>query len=296
MLFLALAVPAIYAFAPPSFKELAKPRWLTDISLVISTSLAAKPEAEIPAVDPIAAAKVDEDLDYRIAERTKSTEGWRAFLAAHPDGAHAQSARAELDALAGPVAPSTPAVAQAPDAGAADAKLPVGSIPPSLPASESNAATLASDEICRGDQDRLQQLSSSPTSDGVIRLLIELRCEKLRPQLLLLAKRLEDRRRRVRRRRPRRAFKMRLTARSEALRRHFGPGSENRGPNLDIEAHAGVASHSSEPRRRANRSKGREPASVSFGSIRRAVEEFARPGKLDRWPIGSHGSSSTSGR
>ena len=192
MLFLALAVPAIYACAPPSFKELAKPRWLTDISLVISTSLAAKPEAEIPAVDPIAAAKVDEDLDYRIAERTKSTEGWRAFLAAHPDGAHAQSARAELDALAGPVAPSTPAVAQAPDAGAADAKLPVESIPPSLPASESNAATLASDEICRGDQDRLQQLSSSPTSDGVIRLLIELRCEKLRPQLLLLAKRLDD--------------------------------------------------------------------------------------------------------
>ena len=32
----------------------------------------------------------------------------------------------------------------------------------------------------------------SPTSDGVIRLLIELRCEKLRPQLLSLAKRLED--------------------------------------------------------------------------------------------------------
>ena len=86
MLFLALAVPAIYACAPPSLEELAKPRWLADISLVISTSLAAKPEAEIPAVDPIAAAKVDEDLDYRIAERTKSTEGWRSFLTAHPDG------------------------------------------------------------------------------------------------------------------------------------------------------------------------------------------------------------------
>jgi hypothetical protein len=86
MLFLALAVPAMYAYAPPSFKEIAKPVWLADISVAINSSLAAKPQAEIPAVDPIAAAKVDEDLDYRIAERTKSTEGWRAFLAAHPDG------------------------------------------------------------------------------------------------------------------------------------------------------------------------------------------------------------------
>src|ERR1700730_5310243 len=94
MLFLVLAVPAMYACAPPSFKEMAKPRWLADISVAISTSLAAKPPAEVPAVDPIAAANVDEDLDYRIAERTKSTEGWRAFLAAHPVGPHAQSSRA----------------------------------------------------------------------------------------------------------------------------------------------------------------------------------------------------------
>ena len=116
-LFLALAVPATYAFAPPSFKELAKPRWL----VAISTSLAAKPEAEVSAVDPIAAAKVDEDLDYRIADRTKSTEGWRAFLAVHPDGPHAPSARAELDKLAPPAAPSAPA-AQAPDIAAVDPK------------------------------------------------------------------------------------------------------------------------------------------------------------------------------
>src|ERR1700730_5629636 len=193
MLFLVLAVAAMYAYAPPSFKEMAKPRWLADISVAISTSLAAKPQAEVPGVDPIAAAKVDEDLDYRIAERTKSTEGWRAFLAAHPDGPHAQSARAELDKLAPPMTPPAPTpAAPAPDTGAADTAIPSGNVPPPLPSTGSDAATVASDEICSGDEDRLQRLSDSPTSDGVIRLLIELRCEKLRPQLVSLAKRLDD--------------------------------------------------------------------------------------------------------
>src|SRR5580693_4747681 len=160
MLFLALAVPTTYAFAPPSFREIAKPRWLADISVAISTSISAKPQAEVPAVDPIAAAKVDEDLDYRIAERTKSTEGWRAFLAAHPDGPHAQSARAELDKLAPPMTPPAPTpAAPAPDTGAADTAIPSGNVPPPLPSTGSDAATVASDEICSGDEDRLQRLS-----------------------------------------------------------------------------------------------------------------------------------------
>ena len=193
MLFLALAVPATYLYARPSLEEIAKLRWLDDISVMISKSLAyAKPKAEVSPVDPIAAANVDEDLDYRIAQRTKSTEGWRAFLAAHPDGPHAQSARAELDKVAPPMTPATPMAAQAPDTGAADTTIPSGNVPPPLPSTGSDAATVASDEICRGDEDRLQRLSDSPTSDGVIRLLIELRCEKLRPQLLRLAERLDD--------------------------------------------------------------------------------------------------------
>src|ERR1700729_3330281 len=188
MLFLALAVPATYLYARPSLEEIANLRWLADISVAISTSLAAKPKAVVPAVDPIAAAKVDEDLDYRIAERTKSIEGWRAFLAGHPDGPHVQSARAELDKLAPPMTPAAPT----PDTGAADTTIPSGNVPPPLPSTGSDAASVASDEICTGDEDRLQRLSDSPTSDGVIRLLIELRCEKLRPQLLSLAKRLDD--------------------------------------------------------------------------------------------------------
>ncbi len=193
MLFLALAVPAAYLYARPSLGEIAKLRWFDDISVMISKSLAyAKPNAEVSPVDPIAAANVDEDLDYRIAQRTKSTEGWRSFLTAHPGGPHAQSARAELDKLATPVTPAAPMAAQAPDTGAADTTIPSGNIRPPLPSTGPDAATVASDEICRGDEDRLQRLSDSPTSDGVIRLLIELRCEKLRPQLLSVAKRLDD--------------------------------------------------------------------------------------------------------
>jgi hypothetical protein len=37
-----------------------------------------KPEAA--PIDAAASAKVDEDLDYRIAEQRKSIDGWRAFL------------------------------------------------------------------------------------------------------------------------------------------------------------------------------------------------------------------------
>jgi hypothetical protein len=61
-----------------------------------------KPEAA--PIDAVASGKVDEDLDYRIAAQTKSIDGWRAFLAAHPDGAHAPAAQAELDKLQPPPA------------------------------------------------------------------------------------------------------------------------------------------------------------------------------------------------
>jgi hypothetical protein len=45
---------------------------------------------------PAAPASIDEELDYMVAKRLASLEGWRAFLDAHPSGAYAQSARAEV--------------------------------------------------------------------------------------------------------------------------------------------------------------------------------------------------------
>jgi hypothetical protein len=172
MLFLALALPAIaiYAYAPPNLENIANPRWLDNIGVFITMSLAsAKPQAEVSSVDPIAAANVDEDLDFRIAQRIKSIEGWRSFLTAHPDGPHVQSARMELDERVRAVTPLAPAAAPRQDGAPSDTKITRGVVSATPPSAGSEAATLVSAETCKGDEDRLEQLSKSPTSDGVIR-------------------------------------------------------------------------------------------------------------------------------
>jgi hypothetical protein len=95
---------------PPPTIDLAKLN--TDLTRFSETSVAfinkaltpVKPEAA--PFDAVAAVKVDEDLDYRIAKQTKSIDGWSAFLAAHPQGVHAPAARAELDKLQPPPAPT----------------------------------------------------------------------------------------------------------------------------------------------------------------------------------------------
>jgi hypothetical protein len=191
-IFLALvlpAIPVIYAHAPPNLEDMEKPRWLSEIGGFVKNSLApAKREASVSAIDPVAAANVDEDLDYRIAQRMKSTEGWRAFLTAHPDGPHAPSAQAELDHLLSPQRPPAAVAAEALVARSADAKTSAdaGASPPGPSGARSEVAT-AADEICQQDEDRLERLSNNLTDDGVIRFLIELRCERLRPELVRLA-------------------------------------------------------------------------------------------------------------
>ena len=169
---LVLALAVIYVYTPLSLVEyVAKLRWLDDINVGVNKSLApAKPEAGVsPVESPIAAANVDEDLDYRIAQRMKSTEGWRSFLATHPAGPHAQSARSELDKLL-PVESVfiAPAVAQVSNGGWSDAKTPSED---SSPDRLSPRSEVASDEICKRDEERLGRLSKSPTSDEAMRFL-----------------------------------------------------------------------------------------------------------------------------
>jgi hypothetical protein len=180
-----LAFAVICVYAPLSLEEVAKLSWLDQIEqigAILSQSLApAKPEVGGSPVDPIAAANVDEDLDYRIAQRTKSTEAWRSFLAAHPGGPHAQSARAELDKLVRTEAPPQPTAARTANVGSPDLKPPGRAASPGRD-SQPPEAKLASDEICRSDEDRLQRLSKSPTNDEALRFVTELRCEKLRPE------------------------------------------------------------------------------------------------------------------
>ena len=67
----------------------------------ISTAFTPRYEATAP-VDAAAAARVDEDLDYLTAGHTNSVEAWRAFLANHPHGPHAQDAQTALDQIAPP--------------------------------------------------------------------------------------------------------------------------------------------------------------------------------------------------
>lgn len=190
---LGLALTVVYVYAPPSLGNTAKLPWLDDIGGIVSKFLAhPRREPGVSRIDPVAAANVDEDLDYRIAERTKSADGWRSFLAAHPHGPHAPSARAEFDKLIPPAAPLAPALAQAPNGGAPAAKAVSEAAFVARPAPPPRAASLSGDEICKRDEDRLQRLSSSATSEEAMRLLNELRCEKLRPQLFRLTEHLDD--------------------------------------------------------------------------------------------------------
>jgi hypothetical protein len=81
----------------------------TSVALIHTALTPVTPEAA--PIDAAASAKVDEDLDYRIAEQRKSADAWRAFLTAHPAGAHAPAAQAELDKLEPPPAPPISEVA-----------------------------------------------------------------------------------------------------------------------------------------------------------------------------------------
>lgn len=84
----------------------------SDIVVPVMTAIA--PGAEKLSIDSVSSENVAEDLDYSIARHTDSIAGWRAFLEAHPDGQHAQAARAEIDQPQ-PAPEQSPAPTQTPD-------------------------------------------------------------------------------------------------------------------------------------------------------------------------------------
>ena len=118
---------------PLNLEDVAKVKWLEEINAILNQALvSAKPAADVVPIDPAAAARIDEDVDYRIAQRIGSLEGWRSFLAAHGNSAHAQFARAEAQVLAGK-SPAQ-AVAEASNGASTDPKAAnevVSSAPPS---------------------------------------------------------------------------------------------------------------------------------------------------------------------
>ena len=144
VLSLGLAVGFIVK-GPLNLEDVAKFKWLDEITVMLNKALAsAKPAASVVPIDPAAAALIDEDLDYRIAQRIGSLEGWRSFLAAHGSSTHAQSARAEAQVLAGK-APAQ-VVAEVSNGASTDAKAAnevVGSPPPSAGTEVAEAQVLA---------------------------------------------------------------------------------------------------------------------------------------------------------
>ena len=124
-------------------------------NVALVPAIAEAPAAAV-AVPPPVAAPDTEASDYRTAERAGSLDGWRSFLAVHPDGPYARLARAEIDKLL------------------ADQK---------VEASRTAVTPLSPDELCKQDEDRLVRLRANPTSDEAERFASELNCERLRPQL-----------------------------------------------------------------------------------------------------------------
>ena len=84
-------------------------RRFSDTSLAFIEKSLTPVKAETEPIDTRAAANLDEDLDWRMA---KTADGWRAFLAKHPNGNRARDAQAELDKLTKPTGP--PPAPQAP--------------------------------------------------------------------------------------------------------------------------------------------------------------------------------------
>ena len=103
---------AVWDYGDRSPRKSSLPKWLFALTLVgavlsafgpsdvyTAVTTAFTPAQEKPTVDAIAAANVEEDIDYRLAQHAKSSAGWHAFLEAHPDGPHAQAAQAEIERL-----------------------------------------------------------------------------------------------------------------------------------------------------------------------------------------------------
>ena len=169
-----------------SLEDVAKLKWLDEINVIINKPVVAARPAVVPSVDLAAAALLDEDLDYRIAQRIGSLDGWRSFLTAHGSGVHAQSAREEVEKLLLAEKAPTPPGAEVSNRASTDAKA-VSEVMGSAPSSPRvEVAALRPDEICKRDGDRLERLRSSPTGDEAARFANELGCERLRPQLLAL--------------------------------------------------------------------------------------------------------------
>ncbi len=145
-------------------------------SIVVDNAVSrTRPEEIASAVDPTSASRVNEELDYLIARRVGTLEGWQAFLAAHAVGGHADSAMAEIEKLMLLVKASEPAAAAVSDrvSPETDAKSEIaGSSPPSEGVARPSYEACNDGGSCQGDSsgalssDELSPIADEPDPGG----------------------------------------------------------------------------------------------------------------------------------
>lgn len=176
---------SLYVVGPLKLGDVAKLNWLHGVEVIIEKALApAMPEAAVIPVDPASAALIDEELDYRIAQRVASLDGWRSFLAAHASGVHAQAAESEVERLLVAARAPAPAAAEVSSGASPDAKTATRAAGSAPSSHGTEVAALTPEEICISEGDRVGRPRGSPASDAEQRFANELGCGKPRPQLL----------------------------------------------------------------------------------------------------------------
>jgi hypothetical protein len=98
---LALMIAAFHVLKPSTLANVPGLAELGRISINIRDDLLPTNTQSAILVDQERAGRIDEELDYRIAQRIGSLGGWRAFLAAHENGKYTQTAEAEVERLEG---------------------------------------------------------------------------------------------------------------------------------------------------------------------------------------------------
>jgi hypothetical protein len=144
--------------------------------------------APVAPVSEATQADIDHELvDYLAARQIGLLEGWRAFLTAHGSGPHAQLARAEVEKLLHAEKTPASAIAEVSHGASPDGQAGSEAAPPAAPPAGTEVAALMLDEICKRDEERLERLRKSPSSEEAARFANELGCDKLRPQISRLA-------------------------------------------------------------------------------------------------------------
>ncbi len=150
-----------------------------------------KTTTEAPGAGPLAGSVVEPSAPDEICKRdeerlerlrsTPSLEQAERF----DSELRCETLRPQLRGLMASLSPQAPAPAPGGSNGLADAKTEIEA-PGAGAVAGSEVEPSAPDEICKRDEERLEQLRSRPSSDEAARFDSQLRCEKLRPQLLRL--------------------------------------------------------------------------------------------------------------